>query len=87
MKTLRTTADRRQASTPPFGSPGSVDPGAIPRMAPHLQREAVLLLMEMGRNALTIAQGSGLGPMEIMHIIDGKRPLFEIDLPEFGEAR
>nr|WP_295465238.1 hypothetical protein [Mesorhizobium sp.] len=87
MKTLRTTSDRRQVPLPPFGHPGCVDPCAIPRMAPHLQREAVLLLMEMGRNALSVAQASGLGPMEVMHILDGKRPLFEIDLPGFGEAQ
>lgn len=77
----------RPAEKPGFGKPGSVDPARIPRLAPHLQREAVLLLMEMGKNALTIAQCSGLGPMEIMHIIDGRRPLFEVELPGFGEVQ
>lgn len=76
----------RPAERPGFGKPGSVDPGAIPRMAPHLQREAVLLLMEMGKNALTIAQCSGLGPMEVMHIRDRRLDPFRLEQPDFSEV-
>lgn len=73
--------------SPGFGKPGSIDPERIPQLAPHLQREAVLLLMEMGRSVLSIAHASGFGPAEILSIADGRKPLFEIDLPEFAEVR
>lgn len=72
----------RPDPTPGFGKPGSVDPASIPRLPPHLQREAVLLLTEMGRNALSIAHASGLGSMEVMRIINGSQ-LFALVEPEY----
>ncbi len=70
--------------SPGFGKPGSIDPERIPRLAPHLQREAVLLLMEMGRSVLSIAHASGLGPVEIVTIAEGRHRLFDLEQPDFA---
>lgn len=43
----------------PFGRPGSVTPAAIEALPAPMQREGILLLMEMGLTLATVAKALG----------------------------
>lgn len=43
----------------PFGHPGSVTPAAIDALPAAMQREGILLLMEMGLTLATVARALG----------------------------
>ena len=53
----------------PFGRPGSVTPAAIDALPAAMQREGILLLMEMGLSAATVARTLGWCRRDVSDLI------------------
>ncbi|WP_299478594.1 hypothetical protein [uncultured Paracoccus sp.] len=53
----------------PFGHPGSVTPAAIDALPAAMQREGILLLMEMGLTLATVAKAMGRPPRAVSDLI------------------
>jgi len=53
----------------PFGRPGSVTPAAIEALPAAMQREGILLLMEMGLSAATVARALGWHRRDVSDVI------------------
>lgn len=58
----------------PFGRPGSVTPAAIEALPAAMQREGILLLMEMGLSAATVARALGWHRRDVSDLIDLRAP-------------
>lgn len=55
--------------TAPFGHHGSVTPAALEALPAAMQREGILLLMEMGLSAATVARALGWHRRDVSDLI------------------